>query len=107
MCVLLRSISKLGSILVGIIVVGGSFVSSDTCTGGGLPFPVFSRGLLGGEAHSSSSEPQPETDISDCSLSGMEPMLMMGDVPLGKCGLLKGMENVAFVPLPKEDSKVI
>ena len=65
------------------------------------------RGLGGGVELPRSSDAQPDTDSSDCSLSGMEPMSIKGEAPVLNCGLLKGMVKVALVPVPRPESSVI
>ena len=67
----------------------------------------MSRGLCGGVELPRSSDAQPDTDSSDCSLSGMDPMSIKGEVPLLNRGLLKGMVKVALVPVPRPESSVI
>ena len=53
------------------------------------------------------SEVQFETDISDRSLSGIAPRSTKGDWLPPNCGLLNGIQNVAFVPRPSSDSSLI
>ncbi len=69
--------------------------------------PAASRGLWGGVELPRSSDVQPDTDISDRNLSGIDPTSIKGEVPLLNWGLLNGMEKVALVPVPRAESSVI
>lgn len=51
-----------------------------------------------------SSDPQPDTDISLCRWFGRAPILTRGVLD-GNCDLLKGILNVALVPLSMGLSK--
>ncbi len=55
----------------------------------------------------SCSELHPETDSSDCKRSGIAPISIIGELPFWYWGLLKGIQNVAVVPLPSVESRVI